>query len=121
MTSGARRRPQQVGEIIRQVLADALLREVRDPRISLVTVTRVEVTPDLGHARVAVLVHGDDAERENALAGLESASGFLRARVAKALATRTTPELEFAIDRGLEHQARIDAILTELHRQAGAS
>jgi ribosome-binding factor A len=121
MPSGARRRPKQVGEQIRQVLADALLREVRDPRLGLMTVTRVEVTPDLGHARISVLVHGSEEERERALEGLNSASGFLRGKVARALATRTTPELEFRLDRGLEHQARIDAILAQLHREEGAS
>jgi len=121
MASGARRRPEQVGELVRQVLADALLHEVRDPRVGAVTVTRVEVTPDLGHARVAVAVHGGDEEQERALEGLESASGFLRKRVARALATRVTPELEFRVDRGLEHQARIDAILAELHREEDAS
>jgi ribosome-binding factor A len=96
------------------VVAEALLRDVRDPRIGLVTVTGVEVSADLSHARVFVVTRGSPDEREAALAGLGSAAGFLRARVAKALATRTTPELHFHPDRGAEHAARIDAILAEL-------
>ncbi|MEZ4584952.1 MAG: 30S ribosome-binding factor RbfA [Gemmatimonadales bacterium] len=115
--SPSRRRPDQVAELVRQVVADALLREVRDPRVQGASVTRVEVTPDLSRARILVLARGDDAEREATLAGLESAAGFLRGRVAKALSARTTPELDFVLDRGLEHAARIDELLAEIRRE----
>lgn len=117
MPSPSRRRPDQVAEVIRQVVAEALLREVRDPRVALVTITRVQVTPDLSRARVGVVVHGEPAEKAQALAGLESAAGFLRGRVARALATRTTPELVFEVDRGVEHAARIDQLLAGLKRE----
>ncbi|MEZ4456552.1 MAG: 30S ribosome-binding factor RbfA [Gemmatimonadales bacterium] len=113
--AGSKRRPDQVGEAIRQVIAEALLHEVRDPRVQLATVTRVQVTPDLSHARVFVAVHGE-AAREDALAGLTSAAGFLRTRVARTLATRITPELAFEIDRGVEHAARIDELLGAIRR-----
>lgn len=109
-----KRRPDQVGEVIRQVVAEGLLRDVRDPRIRLVTVTRVETSPDLSHARVFVVVHGEAEERAQAMEGLASAAGFFRSRVAKALATRITPALSFEPDRGVEHAARIDAILAGL-------
>jgi ribosome-binding factor A len=112
-----RRRPDQVGELIRQVVAEALLREVRDPRVALTTVTSVRVSGDLSHASIGVTVHGDAEEQERALEGLESAAGFLRSRVAKALAARTTPELKFEIDRGAEHAARIDRLLADLRRE----
>ena len=116
--AGPRRRPEQVGEVVRQVVAEALAREVRDPRIGLVTVTRVEVSGDLGHARIFVALAGEaEPEVERALAGLRSAAGFLRGRVARALSTRTTPELHFELDRGAEHAARINAMLAELRRE----
>ena len=116
--AGPRRRPEQVGEVVRQVVAEALAREVRDPRIGLVTVTRVEVSGDLGHARIFVALAGEaEPEVERVLAGLRSAAGFLRGRVARALATRTTPELHFELDRGAEHAARINAMLAELRRE----
>lgn len=117
--TASRRRPDQVGELIRQVIAETLLREARDPRIRLVTVTRVEVSADLSHARVFVVVHGEPEEREAVMTGLASAAAFLRSRVAKALATRSTPELHFTADRGVEHAARIDAILADLKREPG--
>lgn len=116
---GSNRRPEQVGETIRQVLADALLRgEIRDPRVGLVTITGVRVSGDLSSARVYVAAHGEAAERQNALAGLRSAAGFLRGRVARVLTTRTVPELRFELDTGLEEAARIDALLAEVRREA---
>ena len=117
MRGASRRRPEQVAEIIRQVLAEAITREVRDPRVGLVTLTRVDVSGDLSHANVYVMVSGEEADRQRGLEGLQSASGFLRTRVAKALATRTIPELHFVLDRGLEHAARINAMLADLKRE----
>jgi len=120
----SKRRPGQVAEIVRQVLAEALAREIRDPRVGLVTLTRVEVSGDLSHAKVYVMVNelgkGEDegkGEGERALEGLKSAAGFLRTKVAKALSTRTIPELHFELDRGLEHAARINAVLADLKRE----
>ncbi|HTL05786.1 MAG TPA: 30S ribosome-binding factor RbfA [Gemmatimonadales bacterium] len=119
MRGASRRRPEQVAEIVRQVLAEAITREVRDPRVGLVTLTRVAVSGDLSHAQVFIMAAGDEEARERALEGLQSAAGFLRGRVAKALATRTIPELHFELDRGLEHAARINAVLADLKREGG--
>ena len=110
------RRPEQVAETLRQVITDALAREIRDPRVGFVTVTGVLVTNELSHARVMVSMPGEDADKERALEGLRSAAGFLRTRAARALTTRTVPELHFELDRGLEHAARIGALLEELKR-----
>jgi len=117
---GSSRRPEQVGETVRQVVTDALLREIRDPRVGLVTVTHVQVSGDLSVARVAVAVPGDEAERQRALEGLQSAAGFLRSRLAKALSTRTIPELRFELDRGIEHAARINQLLAEVRGDVAA-
>ncbi|HEX5387638.1 MAG TPA: 30S ribosome-binding factor RbfA [Gemmatimonadales bacterium] len=112
------RRPEQVGETVRQVVADALAREVRDPRVGFVTVTAVRVSGDLSHARVLVAVPGDEAARTRALEGLMSAAGFLRTKVARALTTRAVPELHFELDEGLAHAARINALLDGLRRES---
>jgi ribosome-binding factor A len=111
------RRPEQVAGTIRQVIADALSREIRDPRVGFVTVTGVLVTNDLSHARVSVSVSGDEAEKTRALQGLQSAAGFLRSRAARALTTRTVPELHFEIDKGAEHAARIEQLLESIRRE----
>ncbi len=114
---GSSRRPEQVAETLRQVVADALARDVRDPRVGFVTVTGVLVTNELSHARVMVSVPGDEATKARALEGLESAAGFLRSRAARALTTRTVPELHFELDRGLEHASRINELLEGLRRE----
>lgn len=112
---GASRRPEQVAETVRSIVATALTTEIRDPRIGFTTVSRVQVTPDLSHAKIAVAVHGDEPEaRAKALEGLKSCAGFLRSKVAKALSTRVVPELHFVIDDGLAHAARINEILAGL-------
>lgn len=118
-SKGSSRRPEQVAETIRQVVSDALVRgDVRDPRVGFVTVTHVTVTNDLSHAKIRVSVPGTDDDKERAVEGLESASGFLRSRVARALSARVTPELHFELDRGLEHASRINELLEEIRREA---
>ena len=111
------RRPEQVAETVRQVVAEAIGREIRDPRVGFVTVTAVEVSGDLSHARVLVSIMGDETEKVQALEGLQSAAGFLRTRVTGALSTRTVPELHFELDRGMEHAARINALLADLKHE----
>lgn len=115
---GSSRRPEQVAENIRQILAQVIGRELRDPRVGSVTVTRVEVTGDLGHATIYVATSGTDEEQERAIEGLESAAGFLRSKLARVLTTRTVPTVAFAIDRGLEHARKIDALLDQIHRES---
>ena len=114
---GSSRRPEQMAETLRQVITDSLAREVRDPRVGFVTVTGVLVSGDLSHARVMVSVPGEDGEKSRALEGLQSAAGFLRSRAARALTTRSVPELHFELDRGLEHAARINELLNAIRRE----
>jgi ribosome-binding factor A len=114
---GSSRRPEQVGETLRQVITDALAREVRDPRVGFVTVTAVLVTNDLSHARVMVSVPGEESEKTRAIEGLQSAAGFLRSRAARTLTTRSVPQLHFELDRGLQHAARINELLNTVRRE----
>jgi len=87
---------------------------VRDPRIGFVTVVGVDVSPDLSHANVRVSVMGTDEEKAKSLEGLASAARYLRAQLARELPLRTSPELHFHLDRGIEHAQRIDRVLKEL-------
>jgi ribosome-binding factor A len=114
---GSSRRPEQVAETLRQVITETLARDVRDPRVGFVTVTGVLVSGDLSHARVLVSVVGEDGDKTRALEGLQSAAGFLRSRAARALTTRSVPELHFELDRGLEHAARINELLNTIRRE----
>jgi ribosome-binding factor A len=114
---GSSRRPEQMAETLRQVITESLAREIRDPRVGFVTVTGVLVSGDLSHARVLVSVVGEDGEKTRALEGLQSAAGFLRSRAARALTTRSVPELHFELDRGLEHAARINELLNTIRKE----
>jgi ribosome-binding factor A len=112
-------RPERVSELIRKIVAEFLTGDVRDPRIGFVTVTGVEASPDLTHAKVRVSVMGTDEERDKSLEGLASAARFLRAQLAKELTLRVTPELHFELDRGLEHAQHIDRVLKQLKGDGG--
>ena len=112
-------RPERVSELVRKIVAEFLTGDVRDPRIGFVTVTGVEASPDLTHAKVRVSVMGTEEEREKSLEGLASAARFLRAQLAKELTLRVTPELHFELDRGLEHAQHIDRVLKQLKDDGG--
>lgn len=114
---GSSRRPEQVAETVRQVVSDALISEVRDPRIGMVTVIRVVVSNELSWATVYVSVMGDEAEKLSSLEGLTSAAGFFRSKLGRTLSTRIVPEIKFELDRGLEHAARINQVLADLKRE----
>ncbi|OLB04357.1 MAG: ribosome-binding factor A [Gemmatimonadetes bacterium 13_2_20CM_69_27] len=118
-SSRPRRRPERVAELIRQTVAEFLTANVRDPRVGFVTVTAVEVSRDLAHARIRVSVMGTDAEKAQTLEGLASVARFLRAQLAHELRLRTSPELRFELDRGLEHAQHIDAVLKRLKEGPG--
>ena len=114
MTRAPKRRPERLAALIQESIAGALTTVVKDPRVGFVTVTAVTLSPDATHAVVRVSVMGTDEEKVRALEGLESARGFLRTRLAHSLSLRTTPELRFELDRGLEHAQRINRILADL-------
>jgi ribosome-binding factor A len=103
----------RVNESVRAVIAEAV-GELKDPRIGLVTVTAVDVTPDLSEARVFVSVLGGEKKRRATLAGLESARGVLQARINRELSLRKTPTLSFAYDETVERGVRMSALIDEL-------
>lgn len=107
-------RPARVGELIQVELATLLLKELKDPRLELTTVSHVEVSPDLRHARVYISRVGEAEEQENALRGFQRAAGFIRGRLGKRLKLRYVPKLEFVIDTGIAYGVRISSMLNEL-------
>ncbi len=92
----------------------AILVELKDPRVSDVTVTYVEVSPDMRQAKVHVSIMGDETKQQLALRGLESAAGFLQTKVAKRIDTRYTPRLAFVLDLGVKRSIEISQILQEV-------
>lgn len=107
------RRVARVAEAIQEAVAELVLREIKDPRIGMVTITHVKLSPDLRHARIYFSRLGERAAREESLAGLRSAAGFLRTQVARRLRLRVAPELVFEIDENPEYAAHIARLLDE--------
>ena len=114
------RRTQRLGEEIREEVAQLIVGELKDPRIGFVTVTRVDVTADLRTARIYVGVLGTEKQRQNSLAGLRQAAGFLRRALGQSLRLRYTPELVFIYDEGLEASDRVAQLLAEISSPAAA-
>lgn len=113
------RRPERMGHEIRVVLAELMVRQVKDPRIGFATITRVEMTPDLHHARIFVSVLGTPEEKESSLEGLKSAAGFLRHEMGHQLNLRRAPQLDFILDHGADAADRIETLLQQLHNDDG--
>ena len=108
-------RPQRVGDLVRQHVSQILLREVRDPRIRLASVSSVRMTPDLRNAHIRVSVLGDDSERQAAIEALQDASSFIRHQLAGHLrGLKVMPQLRFELDRGAEHSQHISDLLEQL-------
>jgi ribosome-binding factor A len=109
------RRTDRLSDLLRAELSELILREIKDPRIKLVSLTGVDVTSDLRRAVVRVSVLGEESQREEAVEALRHARGFLRTELAHRLRTRVTPELIFELDRGAEHSQKISDLLESLH------
>jgi len=105
------RRLLKVNEAVREALSSTIAEGLKDPRVGFVTVTSVETSADLRHAKVFVSVLGGQREREETLAGLRSSHGYLQERVAEAVRLKRTPQLEFVYDGSVDHGMRIHALL----------
>ena len=112
MTSS--RRTLKAAEAIREVVAMAILTDIKDPRVRNATITRVEVTGDMRYAKVFISVMGDETQEQLTLRGLQSAAGFLQAKCAKRIDTRYTPRLQFQIDEGVKNSVEINQLLKEI-------
>jgi ribosome-binding factor A len=106
-------RMRRVDEAMKQVLSEAIP-TLKDPRIGFVTVTTVETSRDLDHAKVWISVFGNEKQRERTLEALAGARGVLQARVNRTLKLRRTPQLEFVYDRAVEHGVRMTHLIDEL-------
>ena len=103
----------RVNESVRQVLSEAV-GQLKDPRIGFVTVTGVETSPDLRHARVFVSVLGSERKRTETLAGLQAAHSVLQAQLARELRLKRTPQLAFEYDPSVERGVRMSKLIDEL-------
>ena len=110
-------RPERVAQMVQQLLGEIFARGMRDPRIGLVTITGVKMSPDLREARVYWTVHGDAEQRKHTAKGLDNARGFLRREVGSELKLRVVPNLSFTYDEAIDRGERIDQLIREVHNQ----
>ncbi|MDZ4659012.1 MAG: 30S ribosome-binding factor RbfA [Bythopirellula sp.] len=108
------RRVLKAAEAIREVVSMAILTDLRDPRIQGVTVTFVEVSPDMRVAKVHVSIMGSDTAQKLCLKGLQSSAGFLQLKIAKRIDTRYTPVIRFELDMGVKKSIAIAKMLTDM-------
>jgi ribosome-binding factor A len=106
-------RSRRVEEQLKRVLAELIRREVKDPRLGPVTVTAVEISKDLGHARVYVTPFAGLGDAAHVIETLQHAAGYLRHGLRKAMSLRVTPELDFRLDESIERGARLSRLIDE--------
>ena len=110
-------RPERVADSIRAEVSTMIARELHDPGVGFVTITRVQVSPDLHHARIFYTRLGDAAARKNTARALERAAGFMRRQIGQRLRLRRAPEVTFEFDESIGHQDRVEQLLREIADQ----
>jgi ribosome-binding factor A len=108
------RRVLKAAEAIREVVSMAILTDLRDPRIEGVTVTYVDVSPDMRQANVHVSIMGSETQQKLCLHGLKNSAGYLQSKLSDRIDTRYTPRLQFKLDEGVKKSLEISRMLSEL-------
>jgi len=111
------KRSDRVGDLLLELISQLLAKEVNDPRIGPVTLTGAEVSKDLRHARIYFSLLGGAERKTETLSGLKSATGFIRAKVAKELKLRFVPTMEFVYDETQDHAQRIEDLLQQVKKE----
>lgn len=111
-------RPRKVADLIQRELSDLLRREVRDPRVGMITITAVDVSPDLSHAKVFFTLL-EQKERKTTIEGLQRAAGYLRSQLAHRIKLYTTPELRFVYDESVERGDRLSRLIDSVRPKDG--
>ncbi len=107
------KRSDRLGDLIQREISDILQRRIKDPRIGFCTIMRVDVSDDLRYAKARVSIMGSESQKKSTLAGLKSASGFIRREIGHRITLRHTPEISFALDSSIEDSIRIAQLIDE--------
>jgi ribosome-binding factor A len=111
-----KRRTDRLNSLLKEVISEVIHRDVRNPHLpELVTVTHVNVTPDLRFAKVYISVIGTPADKQKAIMALQSAAGFIATNASKKMVIRYFPDLTFTLDDSVEQHMRIESLLTEIN------
>ncbi|MFZ3063222.1 MAG: 30S ribosome-binding factor RbfA [Actinomycetota bacterium] len=110
-------RPGRVAEAFREEIMDMIQRDLKDPRIGFVTVTHIEVSPDLNHATVFISILGDEAKKDETLKAMERAKRHIRSELGKRVRLKFLPELEFVHDTTIEESFKVSEIIKKIHKE----
>ncbi|MFW6381268.1 MAG: 30S ribosome-binding factor RbfA [Bacillota bacterium] len=113
----SKKRERKVEEFLKEEISDILLKEIKDPRIGFVSLTDVEISGDLKHAKVFVSVYGSDREKIKTMEGLDQATGYIRKLVGNRITTYHTPELIFKYDDSIEHGVQISELIKKVRQE----
>lgn len=111
------KRAERVGDLLREIISEIILKDLNDPRFDLITITGVEITDDLRFATVFFSAMGDKAKEEESLIGLQRAAGYIKKRLGKELRLRYIPQLVFRVDRSFEYGSKIDRLLKDIQKE----
>jgi len=114
------KRASRVAALLRQEISRIISLEVKDPRVRMVTITRIRLTDDLSYARIFTSILGDEEARKNALEGLVRATNYMRSALRKVTDLRIVPQLEFILDDSAEYAQNIQVIINKLHEEKGS-
>lgn len=113
-----KKRVKRLNSLLKEVLSEVIMNEVKDPRMApLITVSSVDISNDLHHAKVYISIIGTDKERRETLEALESAAGFIGIHTAKKVVMRYFPTLTFKLDTSVEEQMKINSLIEKIHRE----
>ncbi len=107
-----------MASVIHQKMGDLMIRELKDPALSAVTITKVKVTDDVRHAKIYYSVYGDSRQKEDAAAAFERAKGYIRSEIGAVLTLRFIPTITFCFDDSIEYADRIDRLIRKLHQES---
>jgi len=110
-------RPERIASEMREYISNIIAEEIKDPRIGFITITRVEVTPDIRNAKVYFSSLGGKDEKESAAEGLNSAAGFIRKSLGEKMRIKFTPELLFRLDESAEYSIHLNQIFDKIHKE----
>ncbi len=117
----AKKRVERLNSLLKEVISEVIVKEVRDPRVApLITITNVDISNDLQHAKVYVSVIGSDQQKADTIEALQSGAGFIAIFASKKVVMRYFPALTFKLDVTVDQHLKIDAVLKEIHEEQKA-
>jgi len=115
--STSSKKTEQLEKSLKKVINDIIYRKINDPRINFLTITKIQASSDLKHAKIYISIYGDEDHNKKCLEGLKSATKFIRGEIGRQLKVRFVPEIEFKMDESIEYQYKLLKLISEIHQE----